>query len=161
MNCTNCGKELAGEVKFCDGCGTPVVSEQNSHQAQAQPESAQPAQTAQPTPVNQEAQENKAIFILSYILFFLPLVSCPGSKIGRFHANQGLVLLITSVAGQIVVTIVSSVLLSISLALWRFTSLIGWGWTIAVLVLVVIGMMNANKGEQKPLPIIGKFTIIK
>ena len=176
MNCTNCGKELGHEVKFCDGCGSPVVSEQNSHQAQAQPESAQPAQTAQSAqsaqtaqpaqtaqsaPVNQEAQENKVIFILYYILFFLPLVSCPGSKTGRFHANQGLILLITSVVGQIAVTILSTILLSISLALWRFTSLIGSVWWIAVLALMIIGMINANKGEQKPLPIIGKFTIIK
>ncbi|MDD2362078.1 MAG: zinc ribbon domain-containing protein [Oscillospiraceae bacterium] len=155
MNCTNCGKELTREVKFCDGCGTPVVSEQNNNPAQAQPA---PAQSA---PVNQEVQENKAIFILSYILFFLPLVSCPDSKIGRFHANQGLVLLITSVAGQIAVTILSSVLLSISWGLWAITSLIGWGWAIVVLALVIIGMVNANKGEQKPLPIIGKFKIIK
>lgn len=153
MHCTNCGKELVGEVKFCDGCGTPVVSEQNNNQAQAQP--------ARSAPVNQEAQENKVIFILSYILFFLPLVSCPGSKTGRFHANQGLVLLITSVAGQIAVTILSSVLLSISWGLWAITSIIGWGWAIAVLALVIIGMVNANKGLQKPLPIIGKFTIIK
>jgi uncharacterized membrane protein len=29
-----------------------------------------------------------------------------------------------------------------------------------MLALVIIGMMNASKGEQKPLPIIGKFTII-
>ncbi len=155
MNCTNCGKELSREVKFCDGCGTPVVSEQNNNQAQAQPA---PVQSA---PANQVVQENKVIFILSYILFFLPLVSCPGSKIGRFHANQGLVLLITSVAGQIGVTILSSVLLSISWRLWQIASLISGGWWIAMLVLVVMGMVNANKGEQKPLPIIGKITILK
>lgn len=155
MHCTNCGKELVGEMKFCDGCGTPVVSEQNSNQAQVQPTQVQSA------PANQEAQENKVIFILSYLLFFLPLVSCPGSKIGRFHANQGLVLLITSVVGQIAVTILSSVLLSISWGLWAITSLISWGWAIVVLALVIIGMVNANKGEQKPLPVIGKITIIK
>lgn len=150
MHCINCGKELIGEVKFCDGCGTPVISEQSSNQTQAQP-----------APAIQETQENKVIFILSYILFFLPLVSCPNSKIGRFHANQGLILLITSIAGQIAVSILSSVLLSISWALWTIASLISGAWWIAMLALVIIGMMNANKGEQKPLPLIGKFTIIK
>ncbi len=151
MNCTNCGKELMGEVKFCDGCGSPVLSNQAAAQSMQ----------AQPALANNEAQENKVIFILSYILFFLPLVSCPNSKIGRFHANQGLLLLFTSIAGQIVVTILSSVLLAISWRLWAITSLIGWGWTIVVLALVIIGMVNANKGEQKPLPIIGEFKIIK
>ncbi|MDD4496465.1 MAG: hypothetical protein PHV32_19345 [Eubacteriales bacterium] len=152
MHCTNCGKELMREVKSCDGCGSPIVA------APAPVNGRPPAQAA---PVNNEASENKVIFILSYILFFLPLVSCPNSKIGRFHANQGLVLLLTSIAGQIAVTILSSVLLPISWGLWAITSLIGWGWAIVVLALVIIGMVNANKGEQKPLPIIGKFPIIK
>ena len=150
MNCTNCGKELMGKVKFCDGCGSPVVSEQENKQAPVQAVS-----------VNQETQENKGVFILSYILFFLPLVSCPNSKTGRFHANQGLVLLLASIAGQIAVTILSSVLLSISWRLWPVTSLVGWGWAIVVLALVIIGMVNANKGVKKPLPVIGKITIIK
>ncbi|HHV59444.1 MAG TPA: hypothetical protein GXX49_03965 [Clostridiaceae bacterium] len=110
-----------------------------------------------------EAQENKVIFILAYlgILFFLPLVSCPNSKVGRFHANQGLLLLITSVAGQIVVNILSGIILAISWRLWSITSLISWAWAIAIIALVIIGMSSANKGEQKPLPIIGKFTLIK
>lgn len=151
MNCTNCGKELLEEVKFCDGCGTPVVS----NQAQGEPVQAQSA------PVKNETQENKVIFILSYIIFFLPLVSGLNTKIGRFHANQGLVLLITSIAGQVAVAILSSVLLSISWTLWQITSLISGAWWIAMLVLMIIGMVNANKGEQKPLPIIGRITIIK
>lgn len=154
MHCTNCGKELLGEAKFCDGCGSPVVSEQNTNPAPAQA-------AAAPAAAIQEGQENKTIFILSYILFFLPLVSCPGSKTGRFHANQGLVLLIASVAGQIIVTILSSILISLSWRLWSIASLLGWGWAIVVLAFVIIGMVNASKGEQKPLPIIGKLTIIK
>ena len=96
--------------------------------------------------------------MLSYVLFFLPLISCPTSKIGRFHANQGLVLLITSVAGNIAVSILSSLL---TWRLWAITSFIGWAWGIVVLALIIIGMVNANKGEQKPLPVIGGFTIIK
>lgn len=152
MNCTNCGKEITSNAKFCDGCGSPIVSEQVNTQSAV----------AQATVAN-AAQENKVIFILAYlgILFFLPLVSCPDSKVGRFHANQGLLLLITSIAGQIVVTILSSIIMAISWRLWMITSLIWWAWAIAIVALAIVGMMNANKGEQKPLPIIGKFTIIK
>lgn len=168
MHCTNCGKELVAEAKFCDGCGTPIVAEQSANPAPAAApaEPAAPAAPAEPAaaqsaPAAQEGQENKVIFILSYLLFFLPLIACPGSKTGRFHANQGLILLIASVAGQILVTILSSILIAISWRLWSIASLLGWAWAIVVLVFVVIGMINANKGEQKPLPVIGKFTIIK
>jgi uncharacterized membrane protein len=147
MNCTTCGKEVAETVKFCDGCGTPLSSKEENMQGSVR--SASP---------NQEIKEHKGIFMLSYVLFFLPLISCPTSKIGRFHANQGLVLLITSVAGNIAVSILSSLL---TWRLWAITSFIGWAWGIVVLALIIIGMVNANKGEQKPLPVIGGFTIIK
>lgn len=151
MYCANCGKEILTDAKFCDGCGTPVVTEEQVNSPEI----------TQPEPVNNAVQENKAIFILSYILFFLPLLSCPNSKVGRFHANQGLVLLLTSIVGQIAVSILSGILLAISWRLWGVISLLSWAWWIAVLVLMIIGMVNANKGEQKPLPIIGKIKIIK
>lgn len=150
MHCTNCGKEITNSAKFCDGCGTPIVTEQVNSQG-----------AVEQVPAANEAQENKVVFILSYLLFFLPLVSCPNSKVGRFHANQGLLLLITSIAGGIVVSILSSIIWAISWRLWAIPSILSWGWSLAILALVIIGMMNANKGLQKPLPIIGKFTIIK
>ena len=152
MHCTNCGKEVADNVKFCDGCGSPMPSGQGNAQ-----------QNYQRGPATGEAQDNKVIFILAYlgILFFLPLVSTPNSKVGRFHANQGLVLLLASIAGGIVVSILSAIFLAISWRLWVIPSLLSWVWWLAIAALAIIGMMNANKGLQKPLPIIGKFTIIK
>ncbi|HCS72908.1 MAG TPA: hypothetical protein DIW17_03425 [Clostridiales bacterium] len=115
---------------------------------------------AQAVPAAKEA-DNKVVFILSYILFFLPLISCPESKVGRFHANQGLVLLITSVIGHVALSILNTIILAISLRLWAFTSILTWAWIIAIGALAIIGMINANKGEQKPLPIIGNITILK
>ena len=54
---------------------------------------------------SQPAKENlngtvKVMSALAYlwILFFLPLVVCPDSKFGRYHANQGLVLLLAAVS---------------------------------------------------------------
>ena len=149
MHCNNCGQEITSNVKFCDGCGSPVAQAQGNQAA------------AQAVPAAKEAQDNKAIFMLSSILFFLPLISCPESKVGRFHANQGLVLLIASVAGHIVLSIFNSIILAISWRLWAFTSLLTWAWTIAIGALAIIGMINTNKGEQKPLPIIGGITILK
>lgn len=44
----------------------------------------------------QDAQDAKIWSVLAYfgILFFLPLVAVPNSAYGKFHANQGLILLI-------------------------------------------------------------------
>jgi uncharacterized membrane protein len=170
MNCTNCGKDLVTDAKFCDECGSPVVTAKETAEATAQANTTQTAtQTATQTyttanaSVNNEAQDNKVIFILAYlgILFFLPLVSCPNSKVGRFHANQGLVLLLAGIAGQIAVGILSGIILAISWRLWAITSLLSFALGIALLALMIMGMVNANKGEQKPLPVIGKITIIK
>lgn len=152
MNCTNCGKSITSNARFCDGCGSPIVNEQtNTYVA------------TQEVPASNEVQVNKVIFILAYlgILFFLPLVSYPNSKIGRFHANQGLLLLIASIMGQIAVGILSSIVLAISWRLLVLTSLLSWALAIAIFALAIIGMINANNSVQKQLPIIGKFTIIK
>jgi uncharacterized membrane protein len=148
MICNKCGKQVADNAKFCDGCGASMITQANKEQA-----------AAHDTPAKNEVEENKVIFILAYlgILFFLPLIAAPNSKIGRFHANQGLVLLITGVAGQIVISIISTVMWR----LWALISLISSAWGIALFALMIIGMMNANKGEQKPLPIIGNFKILK
>jgi uncharacterized membrane protein len=155
MHCINCGKELQDGAKFCNNCGTPVVAQQATNQA--------PAQEQQPAAQNAatDTQDNKVVFMFSYILFFLPLIACPNSKAGRFHANQGLVLLLTSIAGQIAVSILSAILVMIWWRFWVIATLLGWAWAIAVLALVIMGMINANKGELKQLPVIGKFTIIK
>lgn len=108
-------------------------------------------------------QDNKPVFYLSYlwILFFLPLVVCPESRTGRYHANQGLLLLITNIAGNIVTAILRSIIFSISWRLWGLASLVGWVWWLAMISLTVIGLINVSRNETKPLPIIGKFTLIK
>jgi uncharacterized membrane protein len=105
-------------------------------------------------------QANKIIFMLSYlgILFFLPLVCCPNSKPGRFHANQGLVLLITSIVGQIALGIINIIL---PWSLWALSSLLSVAWSGGMIALVVLGMVYTYKEEERPLPVIGGISIIK
>lgn len=155
MYCKHCGKEMNDEAKFCDGCGGAVQDETTNNQS---PKTEN--QNASSTGSIKSDSSNKVIFMLAYlgILFFLPLVSCPESKTGRFHANQGLVLLITGFVGQFILMILFSAL---SWRLWALTSLISTLWGLALLALVIIGMINASKEEEKPLPIIGGIRIIK
>ena len=90
------------------------------------------------------------------ILFFLPLVVVPTSEEGKFHANQGLTLLLAGIA----VSIVSSILSAIPFIRFLGTLLSVVGGA-ACLVLAIIGMINALNGEQKKLPFIGEYTFLK
>ncbi|MDD2534443.1 MAG: hypothetical protein PHC86_07065 [Eubacteriales bacterium] len=93
---------------------------------------------------------NKVVSGLAYLLFFLPLIVCPDSRFGRYHANQGLVLLIVSVVGSMILGVIP---------------VIGWiilpVFSIAVVVWAVMGLINGLNGYAKELPLIGKWRIIK
>ena len=41
-----------------------------------------------------DIEKNKTMAGLAYLIFFLPLLACPDSKYGRYHANQALLLFI-------------------------------------------------------------------
>jgi uncharacterized membrane protein len=115
-----------------------------------------------------DAEKNKTMAILAYILFFIPLLAGAHktSPFVKFHTNQGTVLFIAAVIFGIVVGILSAILTAI---LWRTFA---WGllgvihiiisllW-LAPLALCIIGIINAANKQKKPLPVIGKFTIIK
>ena len=89
---------------------SPILPHRRKTRLAEQPESTPPYQPTQPelaTPHEpgvtdytsrmdpNDILQNKTLCGLAYvfpILFFLPLVSCPNSKFGRFHANQALLL---------------------------------------------------------------------
>ena len=98
----------------------------------------------------EDIEKNKVMAALAYFIFFLPLITCPDSPFGKFHANQGLVLLLTSIAGSIVLSI-------IPIIGWILLPLFG----LAVFIFGVIGLVGALNGGSKKLPVIGKFVIIK
>ena len=178
--CKKCGAQLEEGTKFCGSCGASVEEKPaEEQQAQAKPEQQPQAQqglqqgidklanlaknTADETADHDPAdiEKNKTMAGLAYILFFLPIVACPDSKFGRFHANQGLVFLIASIVAGIARTIVTSIILAISWRLVWFTSLLSFVVGIAILAVGIIGLMNGFNGKAKELPFIGKFRILK
>jgi len=98
-----------------------------------------------------DAADNKAMAVLAYILFFIPLLAAKHSKFAMYHANQGLVLLLALVA----VNIVSAI---IPLIGWLLIGPLG---NLALFVLAIIGILNALGGRCKPLPLIGGFRLIQ
>lgn len=166
MFCKECGKQVGDEMKFCDGCGTPLTQISGENPVNTPPPVYQQNEApTQPPPVNPQGpvntppsstDSNKIVYMLAYlgVLFFLPLVVNPVTPTGKFHANQGLLLLIASVACSIAISILTAILF-----VFAFLS---WILNLAILALAIYGMVNAYNEKEIPLPVIGNlFTIIK
>ena len=109
----------------------------------------------------EDAENNKIFGILSYlsILFLVPLVVAKNSPFAKYHANQGLTLFILELALWVVTTIIDGILGMIGLPYGGF--IIGSVVLLTVVALVILGIINAAAGKCVPLPIIGKFKLIK
>jgi len=166
--CGNCGTKIDDNAKFCPGCGQAVeapATEQIKTEAteQSKAEQAQGQQndlSAKVANLNNtkdttdqfdkdDIEKNKAMGLLAYILFFIPLLAAKDSPFARYHANQGLVLFLCG--------LISSVLWIIPILGWIIAPIL----SIVITVLAVIGIINALNGKAKELPIIGKFKILK
>ena len=165
--CGNCGTKIDDHAKFCPGCGKAVetpTAEETKEQTTEQPktEQAQGQQadfSAKVANLNNtkdttdqfdkdDIEKNKAMGLLAYILFFIPLLAAKDSPFARYHANQGLVLFICG--------LISSLVWIIPILGWIIAPIL----SIVITVLAVIGIINALNGKAKELPIIGKFKIL-
>lgn len=117
--------------------------------------------------------------ILSYIgiLVLIPFFAAKDSKFAQFHARQGITLAILEISYGIVTAIINAVLGAALPRVEKYSLWLGYYTApnpvasiistifsiaaIAFLVLAIIGIVNAAKGEEKELPIIGKIDFIK
>ncbi len=187
--CGKCGTKVDEGVKFCPSCGNPMEApapEQQAAPAQEQPAGANNAfadkvkgfsNTSDETAAYdaKDIADNKGMTILSYLgpLVFIPMFVKKDSKFARFHANQGLTLFIADVAYGIVQSILMAILRAIFPWNWSYGYLGGRGlvfdalstilslvW-IVIVILAVIGIINAANGRAKELPVIGRFKFLK
>lgn len=107
----------------------------------------------------QDVENNKAYSILSYLGFFvlIPILLDRKSPYVKFHANQGLILLVA----ELIAAVISTVLWFIPVAGLVLSLVIGLPLYLATVVLMVIGIINAYGGKAKKLPIIGEFELLK
>jgi len=139
-SCPTCGANIDEGVKFCPSCGADV-----SGQAQ---------QTVGAQPDANDAQQNKTMAVIAYILFFIPLLTGDYKKspFVNYHTNQGTVLFLVSLAAQVLASILTFVVIGCFLIPL---------FCLASLILCIMGIVNAVNGKTIPLPLIGKWTIIK
>jgi uncharacterized membrane protein len=120
-----------------------------------------------------DAQNNKGMAILAYIIFFIPLLTGAHktSPFVKFHTNQGTVLFLFCLAWGVLYGILTAVLTALLFnpATWYgggwgvlgiVTTILGLLWLVPA-ILCILGIVNAATGKLKALPIIGKFNIIK
>ena len=105
--------------------------------------------------LKRDAEDNKIMGILAYlgILFLVPYLAAKESPFAKFHANQGCVLFIAYLAAGIA----GFILVFIPYIGW----LVSYVLYLGCFVLMILGIINAVKGEMKELPLIGKMTILK
>ncbi len=153
--CTKCGKELEDDAKFCPGCGTGVGgSSQNQSRGFNMNETIKNFNNTSDSTADYSAadiENGKGLSVVAYIglLVLIPIFLANNNEFIRFHANQGLVLLI---AGLIV-----NLLVQIPLVGW----IVGLVGGIFCFVAMIIGIVNAVGGKAKELPLIGKLRILK
>lgn len=81
-------------------------------------------------------------------------------KNSKFHLNQALVLFLAGILWNIVYRILHFVVRILSFGLLTgITGALNAIVTLLLLVLFILGLVNAIKGEEKPLPIIGGIVL--
>lgn len=97
--CTFCGASLHDEDTYCNKCGRKAIGSTSNEKYDWAP------------PVIPVEPKDKLCCELAYTgtLFWLPLIVCPDKKDARYHANQGLWLLILSALACTAIRILSFV----------------------------------------------------
>ncbi len=166
--CPKCGATVDDGARFCVTCGASLAAaapqpeqpqyqqpqpeqQQYQQQYQQQPQYQQPpVYTAPPVVMDQDTKDNRVLSLFCYLsmMVILPLVAQPNSAYVRYHANQGIVLILFLLCASVVSII----------------PILGWIVTcvcyIFGFICMIIGIVHACKGEKKPLPLIGKYTIL-
>lgn len=152
--CIKCGSINNDDAKFCQVCGNSGFDGEN-------PVPGIPRDGIVVTPEQYDISKNKIMAVLSYfgLLVLIPIFAAKDSKFARFHANQGLVLMIT----QAVVTALPVILAKIAAnnAAITVSSLVTWILDIILFVFTIMGIVGAAGGKTKDLPLIGKIRILR
>jgi uncharacterized membrane protein len=149
--CPNCGANVSDDATFCASCGQPIGGAGQQQQQYQQYQAYRPKPTAYvPETDEQDIRDNSTLSLFCYLGIFviLPLTAKPESKYVKFHANQGICLM----------------LYYIIIMLCAIVPFLGWivaavGYIFGF-VCLIMGVVRACNGRMIPLPLIGKYNIL-
>ncbi len=101
------------------------------------------------------------------ILFFLPLVSAPESRFGRYWANQGLIILFIQLALLLVWFIAGGLLWLLSLIPFVgivfsiLRTIVGIALIAVALCYVIYSMLFAARGRARDIPLLGHMRLLR
>lgn len=112
-----------------------------------QPAPSQPVPSSAPSTATSGPKHNVGMAVLAYlsILVIVSYLVAKDDPFVKFHIKQGLILLVIEVALSLIGSMVYM--------LWPVINILN----IVVIIFAIIGIVNAVKGHEKELPIIGKF----
>ena len=110
-----------------------------------------PPSTTNPNPQPASTNKNTGMAIVAYIIFFIPLLTnAKNDPFVKFHVKQGLLIFIASM-----------ILWILQMAMpWNFLFTISWLFSLlslGLLILMILGIINAANGKEEKLPLIGQF----
>lgn len=168
--CKYCGGQVPDGTQTCPNCGgtldgTAQNAQQNTQQTPPPPGGSFMGADTSSAFDGADLANNKWCYILAYlwILFFLPLVVCPDSKVGRFHANQGLLIFIFTTACQVLAGLlgVFGGIPFIGALFGILAGILGWASGVIHLAAFIFALVNILDNKAVELPLIGKYRLIK
>ena len=141
--CKNCGAQIEDNVRFCANCGCATDGGATAANVGRNTDF-----TAEYDSIDIADTKYLSLFCYLGVLFMLlALIIKPHSQFIRFHANQGLLLMILSVAAGVVCII--------PILGWIVGAVAG----LFAFVCMIIGIVNCCSGKAKELPLIGRIRI--
>ncbi|NCC87204.1 MAG: zinc-ribbon domain-containing protein [Clostridia bacterium] len=185
--CNKCGREIDDGVNFCPYCGYGVQDNLNEavknevEEKQIPPTPPEKDKGFENKRVNDiidkfnntadvtdefeldDIVNNKIFAIFAYLgpLVLITIFGAPSSKYARFHASQGINLLVCEVIYSMAYAVLVGVFMTISPSLGHIVSSILVIVNIGFLLFSIIGIIDVIKGKAKELPLIGKLLILK
>ena len=194
MVCPKCGATIEDGATSCPYCGEVVSAPQAAPQVNTNPiQGERPQPRIENTSSDHTAEfteadrrNNHVLGLVCYMGLYvlIPLLTVKKSRFVKFHANQGIVLMLANIVIQVinvVVTLLFGVLGGVAsgigaaaqsegaiLATGGILGVISFLWSLFMaaigiffFVITIIGMVTAAQGKAKALPLISKIHLIK
>jgi uncharacterized membrane protein len=181
--CKECGKETKTKAKFCPSCGTEFGTTKKKETPKTEEigevikdkvEKVLDTEDSTKEYEKKDAKDNLAMALLSYLgfLVLIPYFLEKNSKFVRYHAVQGMNLLVIWVGYSVLSGLLGLIKVTKSITYWGYVygtmKITPWWINVpvyllgsAIGILAIIGIVYVCQGKAKELPIINKLKIFK